>query len=310
MPHTEFAESNNVFDFKSSADSETFNGYKMEEYLDTFNSELCGLMLSQEALNVIYKSCTDLVKKMRLLNNHLITDDNGMNSEQALDMSTNLICYKLSEFSTDYKRRQQYESSELYVAPQEFSLNVRWENKTKEGVSMASLVQCKYQYVSITETIISLFRRTDFRDAYLKYSESNEKKAIDGVYTDFCSGNIFKKNQLFETRPNSLQIMLFTDDLEVCNTIGSKATLHKISAFYFSIRNMPPEFRSKLINIPIVALCNSDDLKTKFTDFNDIWRPVVKDLSQLENGIDVGNGITITGTLVNVAADNLGANTA
>lgn len=305
----ESVENSNVFHF-AAVDPSNIDANKMEEFIDAFNNELCSLMLSQKALDIIYKSFIDLIRKMRLLNKHLNTANNGINSEQAMDMSTNLICRKLSEFSTHFKRCKQFESNESYVPSQEFSLNVRWENRTKEAASIPSLVQCKYQYISITDTIISLFKRADFRELYLDYNESNEKKATDGVYTDFCSGSVFKENQLFQTRPNSLQVEIFTDDLEVCNPLGSKATLHKICAFYFSILNMPVEFRSKLINIPLVALCNSDDLKTKFTDYNDIWRLIVNDLSRLERGIDVGNGLIIAGTLVHMAADNLGANTA
>lgn len=247
---------------------------------------------------------------MNKFTEYLINADNGMDSAQSLDMSTSVVCHKLSEYSTNFKRCKMYESSEQYVAPQQLALGIRWENERNELIMTPSLVQCKFQYISITKTIVSIFQRPDFREVYLNFNESNEKKAVPGFYSDFSSGSIFKTNDLFQTHPNSLQIQIATDDFEVCNPLGSKSTLHKISAFYFSIRNMPPEFRSKLDNIYLVVLCNADDLKTKFTDFNDIWRIVVKDLSALENGIDVGGGLTITGTLVNIVADNLGANIA
>lgn len=282
----------------------------MQEFLDGFNSEMLGLMLNQKTMNVIYKSCIGSVRTMKKFNEYLIHADNGMDSAQSLDMSTSFVCHKLFEYSTNFKRCKMYESSERYVSPQQMALGIRWENERNELITTPSLVQCKFQYVSISKTIVSIFQRPDFREVYLKFNESNEKKAVPGVYSDFSSGSIFKANDLFQTHPNSLQIQIATDDFEVCNPLGSKSTLHKISAFYFSIRNMPPEFRSKLDNIYLVALCNADDLKTKFTDFNDIWRIVVKDLSALENGIDVGGGLTITGTLVNIVADNLGANIA
>lgn len=282
----------------------------MDEFLSVLNSDLCGLMLHQKATNLIFKSFIELVKKIEQVNSHLIADDNGMSPEQALNMSTNFICNKLSKYSTDFKRCKQYEASDSYVSPQQLSLGVRWESKKSDAVSIPSLIQCKYQYVSICKTIKSLFQRADFRDVYLNYNQSNEIKAVSGVYTDFSSGSVFKTNELFKSRPNSLQIQIATDDFEVCNAIGSKATLHKINGIYLSIMNMPPQFRSKLINIPLVALCNSDDLQTKFTDFNDIWHIVVKDLSHLEDGISVGDGLNIAGTLVDLTADNLGANAA
>lgn len=157
---------------------------------------------------------------------------------------------------------------------------------------------------------MSLFQREDFCTAYKKYNESSETKSKPGEYNDFQSGSAFANNELFKTHPNSLQIEIGTDDFEVCNPLGSKSTLHKICAVYFTIKNVSPQHRSKLDNIFLVALCNSDDLKTKFTDFNDIWRVVVRDVSQLESGVYIGNGVKITGTLVHLLSDNLGANAA
>lgn len=92
--------------------------------------------------------------------------------------------------------------------------------------------------------------------------------------------------------------------------MGSKATLHKLCPVYFTVKNIPPQFRSKLDAIHIASLCYTDDLKTKFTDFNDIWHHIVKDVSKLEKGIDIGGGKIIRGTVTYFSSDNLGANTA
>lgn len=50
-----------------------------------------------------------------------------MNTSQALDMGTKLICDKLSERSSNSKRARVYESNKLYVPPQQLSLGVRWD---------------------------------------------------------------------------------------------------------------------------------------------------------------------------------------
>lgn len=72
---------------------------------------------------------------------------------------------------------------------------------------------------------------------------------------------------------------------------------------------MPTKYLSRLKNIYLVCLCNSNDLKTKQTDFNNIWNLIVKDISYLENvGIDIGGKINIKGTLAYLSFDNLGGN--
>ena len=45
---------------------------------------------------------------------------------------------------------------------------------------------------------------------------------------DYCDGELFRKNELFQQDPCALQIQLYYDELEVCNPLGSKAKKHKL----------------------------------------------------------------------------------
>ena len=45
-------------------------------------------------------------------------------------------------------------------------------------------------------------------------------------YRDGCS---FQNHPLFSVQQSALQIFLYYDDLEVCNPLGSKAKVHKLS---------------------------------------------------------------------------------
>ena len=50
----------------------------------------------------------------------------------------------------------------------------------------------------------------------------------DGLLREYCDGEAFKTHPLFTIYPNALQLMLFYDDIEVCNPLGSKARTHKL----------------------------------------------------------------------------------
>lgn len=74
------------------------------------------------------------------------------------------------------------------------------------------------------------------------------------------------------------------------------------------IRNLPQKYRSKLNQIYLLLLCNSDDLKTKSTDMNDVLRPIVREMIHLEEiGLDVNTKKRLFGTIANMSYDNLGA---
>ena len=47
------------------------------------------------------------------------------------------------------------------------------------------------------------------------------------------NGKAYKQHPLFSTtRDKTLEIMLYFDELEVCNPLGSKAKLHKVGKLY------------------------------------------------------------------------------
>ena len=53
-------------------------------------------------------------------------------------------------------------------------------------------------------------------------------KVQDEHLGDFCDGSLFKNHPLFSVEPHALQIMLYFDELEVCNPLGSSAKVHKL----------------------------------------------------------------------------------
>ena len=50
----------------------------------------------------------------------------------------------------------------------------------------------------------------------------------DGLIEDYCDGSFFKDHALYSNCPTALHLMLYYDDIEVCNPIGSRAKKHKL----------------------------------------------------------------------------------
>lgn len=191
-------------------------------------------------------------------------------------------------------------SNQFYVAPKDTAIGTRWElRKVKKNgsvIKVPRLIQTTFPYVSIIRTIESLFHRSscfiEFRDLYFRHNNlQNDHVCQPGEYGYFCCGNTYKASELFRRHPHSLQLQIASDDFEICNPLGSKANRHKLCAVYFSIQNLQQRYKSKLRNIYLICLCNSDDIKMKHTDFNNIWQLIVNEIHQLEV-----NGIVVFGT--------------
>lgn len=115
---------------------------------------------------------------------------------------------------------------------------------------------------------------------------------------DYCDGIVAKKHPLFSTSMGSLQILLYYDDLEVCNPLGSRKSIHKlgndikyqicmvffliIGLFYFTFGNY--RNRSVLRNIHLVAIAKTSLIK-KYT-MSAVLSPLIKDVQKLVSFMD------------------------
>ncbi len=53
----------------------------------------------------------------------------------------------------------------------------------------------------------------------------------DNLLGDYCDGDACSSHPLFSADPEALQILLFYDDLEVANPLGSYTKKHKIGEY-------------------------------------------------------------------------------
>lgn len=288
---------------------------EMESFLSKFVEGINSMMLLESHTNQVYELAVKLIIEFRRLIGYML-DDKLILGSDILNNCTQFVTDVLAKQSTKYKRTKTARNNEFYVPPQERAIGTRWEvlrNKNSK-LAVPQLIQSKFQYVSIIDTLKALFSNDKFSQTYFGYNTGksfNDHDCVDGVFKNICCGSAYKKNQLFYTEPTALKLMIASDDFGICNPLGPKSTTNKVNAVYMKIRNMPEEYLSKDDNVYVIGISNSDDLKTKETDFNDIWRLIQREISVLEEtGIDIGQGMKIRGSIACLTFDNLGASTA
>lgn len=100
---------------------------------------------------------------------------------------------------------------------------------------------------------------------------------------------------------------MYIDDFEVCNPLGTSRKLHKITAVYWVVLNLPAKFRSSLTSIQLALLGKSVDVKQY--GYEKFLEPLINDIKCLEQEgifVEVLDQF-IKGTVFCVCADNLGA---
>lgn len=63
-------------------------------------------------------------------------------------------------------------------------------------------------------------------NSYLQIHQNHERS--DHLLSDYCDGELCRKHPLFSVDKLALQVLLYNDDVEICNPLGSRAKIHKM----------------------------------------------------------------------------------
>ena len=152
--------------------------------------------------------------------------------------------------------------------------------------------------------VTQLDRATWFEQALLSKSDVLEevqtsRVSLDSVYRD---GSFIKNHPMFKQNSEMLQLILYFDELEVANPLGSKRGKHKlgnffivfqtwsintfkscIGVFYWMLANIHPAYRSTIHSIQLLAVVNAISLKTYGIDT--VLKPAVEELKKLAEDV-------------------------
>ena len=131
----------------------------------------------------------------------------------------------------------------------------------------------------------------------------NQHSFPNDLLGDYCDGKQFKSNPLFGHVPHPLQIILYYDEVELCNPFGSYTKTHKLGdfvihltwacsslnnlitgLFYYLLGNIFPRLRAGLNSIQVLCAVKSSVIKEY--GMNEILRPFVADVLKLEEVCD------------------------
>lgn len=163
-----------------------------------------------------------------------------------------------------------------------------------------------FQYISILKSLQQILDCQAILDQAVNLNAVDQQSQRQHIYKSFFDGTLFKQNELL-SKQESISLILYIDEFEICNPLGTSKKKHKICGLYWTLGNLPPGCNSALSSIYLAALIKGNDVKTY--GYEKVLQPLINDLVVLEqNGIFVTKlGKTVKGTVQCVVADNLGA---
>ena len=225
----------------------------------------------------------DVLKETQhLLQNKLQTIRKAANSE-----SVDKICNAIEQ--SFFKGFLVVRSSDAYftkhfgfVKPVKVILGYRTVRK-KLGKSFQTMEKpVKVYYVPFLQQLAAVLNLPEvyklIRSSNGTTSPSFMKNIKDG---NFCSSSLF-----LAEHPNALLFGLYCDDFEIVNAIGVHRKIHKITAYYWTILNIPILFRSKLQSINLLAIAKNVDLK-HFDGYKMLLKDLLTSLQKLVVGVTI-----------------------
>lgn len=188
-----------------------------------------------------------------LQNNNCVIDNSLVQDLASVLCNTNPIqaaIGKQGPLSTAWKRKAYYKTNFNVVEPIEYFLDHK-SNKTFHYVpllkSLQQLLNC--------ETTLS--KAVNLKEKQNLVELENDKR----VYRSFWDGLLCKKKNAILSKDSAISLILYVDEFEICNHLGTSQKIHKICALYWILSNLPPGCHSTLSSIHLAALINSNDVK-------------------------------------------------
>ncbi|KAJ8018321.1 hypothetical protein HOLleu_43753 [Holothuria leucospilota] len=214
-----------------------------------------------------------------------------------------------SEMRTEYQQRKYFQQIGAFIEPDEKLLGYCLKSKicSKTGAPIQVQEKETFQYIPLEKSLKKFLEQPGVMSAIISVQPSEDPN----VLTTYRDGTLFKNRYRQEGDVLILPLLLYNDDFETANPLGSRKGKHKISAFYTSVLCLPRKYQSRLENILLTALVTSA-LITKH-GINSVVKVIKEEVQSLSNTCLNINGDGFNGlvrpVLFQVVGDNLGIHT-
>ncbi len=158
------------------------------------------------------------------------------------------------EIDRQYRLLAYLKKKNVYIEPEAHRIGKRWEMRydRKEKKSQIDVDNIHvFYYVFIKATLRLVLRSKDSQNL-LKSQLTSNQKVLEYWVDDAYGIELLQYSIQHFPQSKPIFIQIYFEEVETVNPLGSKTGLHKIGAFYFVLKNLPPLINSSLHNIHLL----------------------------------------------------------
>ncbi|XP_071855580.1 uncharacterized protein [Apostichopus japonicus] len=209
---------------------------------------------------------------------------------------------------TQYQQRQYVIHTGAMIVPKQILLGKIYKEKLNRSTGRTEQKETEetFQYIPIAENLRLLLQQPGYMANILLAKQDCGEENIIQTYQD---SSYFKD---LDNQGMNIDLLLYNDDFETANPLGSKKGNQKVLGVYMSVISLPRKYQSKLENILLVAVAKSAFV-SKY-GINAILNPIIHDLEHFyTNGLQINVPGEFVGQirprLFQAVGDNLSLNT-
>lgn len=221
-----------------------------------------------------------------------------------------LFMNAFKNFDTEYKRHKIFTKSNTFVEPTQVKVGVSQEvSKQKGKVEMVlkNRTICSMPWQKNLKTFLELPNVLKSITDHQSLLSRDIDDSNSNVLRNVVNGSLWKSKLTTDTN-TLLPLILYFDDFEAGNPLGSHAGVHKTGVIYISIATLPPDVSSRLENVFVALIFNSND-REEFGN-RTIFSKFISELNSLnENGLQIhvdNNTEIVKFQVIAFSGDNLG----
>lgn len=240
--------------------------------------------------------------------NFILREISVNNSLNTLENEFKNINDIFESFGTEYLRFEYLKKSNSFISPEPFYIGNQTvlDNVSVPGVKIKKDLG---QKLSINQKLKMFLELPNVYQQILEYI-AEEALPNSGVISSIIHGTLWKDLETRFENKTFFPLLLFYDDFEPCNPLGSRAVIYKLGAVYITLSCLPPEYSSLLENIFLAQLTYTSDKEVYGN--KKIFSNLIEDLKCLEeDGINIvinNDEKKVYFPLILILGDNLGLN--
>lgn len=265
----------------------------VKSYLNIFVCNLYGFVglprsLIQTLIELVHTLINNIVSNIhKTIRNEHIPVTQRITIVQQMVLAVQDI---FKHYDSEYKRLKQLVDKQFYVAPVEVKIGTSKERHCKNN-DVTMIFKNRKLYMSpLRQTLKHFLNLPSVLSDILNYQQLllDESNASGGdVIRNVIQGSLWKELTVNTDKDDIvIPLILYFDDFESENALGSHAGEYKLGAVYISIGTIPPEKSNKLENIFVAQVFYSND-RVHFGN-SAIFYKIIEELKFLQEvGIDV-----------------------